>query len=218
MTIRMTPVVVAVSWALTANAALAQLAPRCVENSPERQGGVGCSIVETKALPTGLTGPLFWHIDRFDSVEGARSAVSPTSIAFDAAGTSWLFTIEADTSRHHGGHHVTQVGPLELPRAAKYAMLVQSAALNPGMYTAVHHHSGVEGIYVVEGVACYETPTRGFGLRKGDTLTIPGGTVHRAVVPGSSLRHVLAVIIHDAAQPPTMLMEGGAHPALAPCE
>ncbi len=36
---------------LSANMAGAQLAANCVENSPERRGNVGCSIIEVKLLP-----------------------------------------------------------------------------------------------------------------------------------------------------------------------
>jgi quercetin dioxygenase-like cupin family protein len=126
-------------------------------------------------------------------------------------------TIESDTSDHHGGIHVAQVGPLALPRAAKYAMLVQSALFMPGMYSLAHHHSGVEAVYVLEGEACYETPDRGFALRKGEALAIPGNTPMRAVVAGSTPRHVLAVIVHDAAQPATMRMPEGKGPQLTSC-
>src|SRR4029079_5885410 len=133
-------------------------------------------------------------------------------------GTSWLMTIESDTSDHHGGTHVAHVGPLPLPRAAKYAMLVQSALFMPGMYSLVHHHSGVEAVYVIDGEACFETPGRGFTLRKGETLAIPGDTPMRAVVAGSTPRHVLAVIVHDAAQLPTMRMEEGKGPQLTLCK
>ena len=97
-------------------------------------------------------------------------------------------TIESSTSDHHGGRHVTHVGPLPLPRAPRYTMVVQSAVFTPGMYSLVHHHSGVEAVYVVEGEACYETPTRAAKLQKGETLALPGGTPMRAVVTGSTPR------------------------------
>ncbi len=202
---------------VASDTAIAQLAPRCAEDSPERRGQAGCTIVEQKPLSIDLKQPLYWHIDRFGSLERARSAVGPTGVAFDAAGASWLMTIGPDTSGHHGGEHVALVGPLELPPAEKYAIRLLAAAFTPGMYTMVHHHSGVEAIYVIEGDACYETSTRGFALRKGGTLTIAAGTLHRAVARGSSRRYVLGVIIHDAAQPPTMVMKEGAHPPLAIC-
>jgi hypothetical protein len=61
---------------------------------------------------------------------------------------------------------------------------------------------------VIEGEACYETPTRAFTVRKGQTLTLSGGTLMRAVAVGSALRYVLAVIVHDAAQPAMRMDEG----------
>ena len=203
---------------LTPNIAAAQLMSTCVQDSPERRGQIGCSIIPGKLLPEGLTEPVFWHIDRFDSPDRAHPAVGPASIVFDAAGAWWLMTIERDTTDHHGGQHVTHVGPLPLPRAARYAMTVQSAIFMPGMYSLPHHHSGVEAVYVLEGEACYETPTRAAKLQKGETLALPGGTPMRAVVTGKALRHVLAVIVHDAAQPATMRMEEGTGPRLAPCK
>jgi len=197
--------------------ARAQLMSTCTENSPERRGELGCSIVESKLLPVNLPEPAFWHIDRFASLERARAAVTVASVAFEAAGTAWLMTIEPRYSDHHGGIHVTQVGPLPLPQARRYAMVVQSAVFTPGMYSLAHHHSGVEAVYVVEGEACYETSARAFTLGKGETLALPAGTDMRAVVSGSTRRHVLAVIVHDAAQPATMQMEEGTAPPLAGC-
>lgn len=200
------------------NTANAQPASPCVENSPERRGEVGCSIIENKLLPAGLQGPLFWHIDRFDSLEFARKAVGPTAVAFEAAGRSWLMTIESKTSDHHGGQHVTEVGPLPLSPALKYSMEVRSAAFKPGMYSVVHHHSGVEAIYVIAGEACYETPARAAKLRKGETLIVPAGTLHRAVATGSTLRYVLSVNLHDSSKTATMRIEEGKDPQLVKCK
>jgi quercetin dioxygenase-like cupin family protein len=86
------------------------------------------------------------------------------------------------------------------------------------MYSLVHHHSGVEAIHVIKGEACFETPARAFMLRKGETLALPGGTPMRAVVTGSTLRYIFAVIVYDAAQPPTMRMEEGTEPQLVECK
>lgn len=203
--------------ALGAIPAGAQLMSTCVEKPPVRGAEDGCSIVQTKVLPDGLREPVFWHIDRFDSEVAARAAVGDASVAFEDRGTWWLMTIESDTADHHGGRHVVHVGPLPLPSVPRYAMLVQSAVFSPGMYSLVHHHSGVEAVYVTEGEACYETPTRAAKLHKGETLALAAGTPMRAVVTGSSRRHVLAVIVHDAAQPATMRMDEGTGPKLVAC-
>jgi quercetin dioxygenase-like cupin family protein len=214
-----TPVLaVLLFWSLTSGTASAQLMSTCVENSPERRGEPGCSIIEDKALPEDLRQPLFWHIDRFDSAEQARAAAGAASVAFEAAGSWWLMTVGAKTADHHGGRHVALVGPLPLPKARKYSMQVLSAAFPPGTYSLVHHHSGVEAVYVVEGEGCYETPKRGFKVRKGETVALPAGTLMRAVATGASVRHVLAVIIHDAQRPATMRMEETTGPKLATCK
>lgn len=204
--------------AVPAHGPVSQLMSTCADRSPERQGELGCTVLEDKLMPAGLAGPLLWHIDRFETLERARAAVSATSIAVEAGGIAWLLTIEGSAANHHGGSHVTHVGPLPLPKADRYSMLVQSAIFAPGMYSLPHHHSGVEAVYVIEGEGCYETPGRGFTVRKGDTLALPAGTEMRAVVTGSTRRHVLAVIVHDAAQPATMRMEEGAGPPLAACQ
>lgn len=204
--------------AVTANLLAAQLMTTCASNSPERRGEIGCSIIENKVLPDGLKEPLFWHLDRFDSLQRAQAAAGDASVAFDAGGKFWLASIESQTSNHHSGRDVAQVGPLRLPRAARYGLQVQSTAFTPGMYSLAHHHSGVEAVYVLEGEACFETPTQAHKLRPGETLALDAGTPMRAVVTGSSLRRVLAVIVYDAAQPPTTRMEEGTGPKLVACK
>jgi hypothetical protein len=129
----------------------AQEEPLCVENSPERRGEIGCSIVEIKPLPANLKEPVFWHIDHFQSGERARAAIGPASIAFEAHGAWWFMTIESETNDHHGGEHVAQVKLSPLPEAAKYSMLVISAYIPSGMTSRVHLHSGVEAFYTVDG-------------------------------------------------------------------
>lgn len=68
-----------------------QLEPSCVENSPERRGEIGCSLVENKPLLTTLKEALFWHIDRFENGDNARTAIGPSSVALQAHGTWWLY-------------------------------------------------------------------------------------------------------------------------------
>jgi quercetin dioxygenase-like cupin family protein len=202
--------------AFMTKSASAKLEPPCVENSPERRGEIGCSIVENKPLPETLKEPLFWHIDRFDSGELARTPVGPASIAFEAHGTWWLLTIESKIDDHHGGRHVTQVELPPLPPAPKYSMLVISAYIPPRLTSRVHNHSGVEAFYVVDGEQCLETPTRAYKMPKGETLAVPAGVTMQLVATGSTPRRALAVIVYDARQPPTTRMENG--PQLVSCK
>jgi quercetin dioxygenase-like cupin family protein len=184
----------------------AQEEPLWVENSPERRGEIGCSIVETKPLPANLKQPVFWHIDRFQTGEDARAAVGPLSIAFEAHGAWWLMSVDSESMNHHGGEHIAQVKLSPLPQASQYSMLVISAYIPPGMTSRVHLHSGVEAFYTVDGEQCLETAERAFKMRKGDTLVVPTGVTMRLVTNGPKARRAFAVIVYDAAKPPTTRM------------
>ncbi len=202
---------------LVSQTAWAELEPSCAKDSPERRGEIGCSLVEDKPLPETLKGPLFWHIDRFDSEDSARAAVSPVSLAFQAHGTWWLFTLEAKVSDHHGGHHVQAIALPPLPPAPKYSMLAMSANVPAGLTSRVHHHSGVEGFYVVDGEQCLETEARIYRMPKGTGVAIPTGVTMRLVATGSVPRKALAIIVYDSSQPPTT-REETSPPALLSCQ
>jgi quercetin dioxygenase-like cupin family protein len=202
---------------LVANDAPAQLAPLCVENSPERRGELGCSVIVRKVLPEGLEAPVYWHIDRFDSIERAHAAAGPAAHAFEADGAAWLMTVESTTSNHHGGQHVAAVGPLPLPKASRYAMQINSAKFTPGMYSRAHTHSGVEAFYVLAGEQCLQTPTGATLLRKGESLAIPAATPMRMVATGTGIRYGVAIVIYDASQPSTMQMDDATAPKLVDC-
>jgi len=184
----------------------AQEEPLCIENSPERRGEVGCSIVEKKPLPADLKEPVFWHIDRFDSSERAQAGVGPTSIAFDAHGSWWLMSVGPESEDHYGGQHVAQVKLSPLPQATSYSMLVISAYIPTGMTSRVHLHSGVEAFYTVDGAQCLETKDRAFKMGKGDTLVVPTGITMRLVATGTTPRRAFAIIVYDSSMPPTTRM------------
>jgi len=95
-------------------------------------------------------------------------------------------------------------------------MLVMSAYIPSGLTSRVHHHSGVEAFYVVDGEQCLETEERAYKMRKGETLALPAGVTMQLVATGSTPRRALAVIVYDAAQPPTTRMENG--PQLVSCK
>jgi quercetin dioxygenase-like cupin family protein len=195
-----------------------QLEPACAENSPERRGEIGCSLVENKPLPPGLKAPLVWHIDQFTTEAAGKAAVGPTSVAFSAHGVAWLMTIETAATDHHGGQHVAAAALPALPPAEKYAMLAMSAYIPSGLTSRFHQHSGVEGFFVVDGQQCLETADRTYVMNKGDALVIPAGVAMRLVATGPTPRRALAVIVYDASQPPTTRMESEAAPKLMSCQ
>jgi quercetin dioxygenase-like cupin family protein len=184
----------------------AQEEPLCVENSPERRGEIGCSIIETRQLPADLKEPVFWHIDRFQKGELARGAVGPTSIAFEAHEAWWLMAIGPENDNHHGGEHIAQVKLSPLPPAQAYSMRVLSAYIPSGMTSRVHFHSGVEAIFTVDGEQCVETKKQAFKIEKGQAVVLPTGVTMRLVATGPTPRRGFGVIVYDSSKPPTTRM------------
>src|SRR5687767_213864 len=90
---------------------------KCFEDSPERRGEEGCTILASRPMVGPVAGPLYWHIDRFDSLDAAKKAAGPNGVATEAHGGVWLMTVEGKSNDHHGGRHVEWIGPLILPTA-----------------------------------------------------------------------------------------------------
>ena len=117
---------------LTARTTSAQLEPACVENSPERRGEIGCSIVEVKPLPPTLKEPLFYR-------GGPSHLLSPIKRWGNPSGASSFGPISG-TKKMRDGYtsSATLIGPLR-------------PTLNRGLHrsdiTALfeirHRHSGI---------------------------------------------------------------------------
>jgi quercetin dioxygenase-like cupin family protein len=189
---------------------------KCTENSPERHGEEGCTILANRLLPEPLSKNVYWHLDRFDSLGAAMKAAGPNAVAAGAHGSFWLMTLEVKAEDHHGGHHVDWIGPLALPDSDRYTMRVLSSLLMPGSTTPVHTHSGPEVFYIVDGEQCLETPRSSQHLNSGQSYVVPGGSIHRGRVLGSKPRRAMALILYDAAYPPSHDLDNP--PTLTSCK
>jgi quercetin dioxygenase-like cupin family protein len=174
---------------------------KCMENSPERRGEEGCTILTNRPLIGSLTKTVYWHIDRFDSLETAMKAAGPNSVATEAHGSFWLLTVEMRAEDCRAGQHVNRIGPLTLPPSDQYLMRVLSSLLEPGSTTPIHKHSGPEVFYVVDGEQCIEMSEAGQHLSVGQSFIVPGNTIHRGRVIGSKARRALALVLYNAAYP-----------------
>jgi quercetin dioxygenase-like cupin family protein len=189
---------------------------KCIEDSPERRGEEGCTILASRPLLGSVSKAVYWHIDRFDSLEAAKKAAGPDGVVAEAHGSVWLMTVEARTEAHHGGRHVTWIGPLTLPAAERYLMRVTSSLLKPGTTTPVHTHPGPEVLYVVAGEQCVETQEVGHHLGAGQSYVVPAGVIHRGRVIGSGIRRALALYLYDASHPVSDDLADP--PPLVPCK
>lgn len=189
---------------------------KCAADSPERNGEEGCSILASRPLIGSTAKPLYWHIDRFDSLDAAKDAAGPDSVAAQAHGSVWLMTVEHQTEEHHGGYHIASIGPLPLPTADRYTMRVQSSLLNPGAATPVHSHSGPEVWYIVTGEQCLQTQEISHRLTTGQSFVLPSDVIHRGRITETVPRGALGLILHDAARPPSNDLT--APPSLPACK
>lgn len=174
---------------------------KCMENSPERRGKEGCTILTNRPLAGPLAKTVYWHIDRFDSLATAMKAAGPNSVATEAHGSFWLLTVEMTAEDCRVGQHVARIGSLTLPPVDRYMMRVQSSLLEPGSTTPIHTHSGPEVFYIVDGEQCIEMSKASQHLGFGQSFIVPGSSVHRGRVIGSKARRALALILYDATYP-----------------
>ena len=192
-------------------------AVKCTPDSPERRGEEGCTILADRPLQDPVPRTVYWHIDRFNSLEDANRAAGPNGVAAEAHGGKWLMTVEAKSKEHHGGSHVAWIGPLALPAANHYTMNVRSTLLKKGASTPVHKHSGPEVFYIVVGEQCLETRKTGHRIVAGKSLILPTDMVHRGRVQTASMRGALTLVLHDSQRPASYDLPDYS-PPLTPCK
>jgi len=180
---------------------------RCTSDSPERQGKPGCTIVSDKRLPSPPPTPVLWHIDEFSSPAQARQAEGPWSLAIEAHGVGWLYSIERDTSDHHGGKHRAVVGPIPTQPGRRYNMMAMSAYFLPGQYSVIHTHAGPEAWWVLEGEQCLQTTRASIKAAAGQGAIVAEGDTMRMVGTGTGPRKALILILHDADKPGTLPLD-----------
>jgi quercetin dioxygenase-like cupin family protein len=192
-------------------------AVKCAEDSPERRGEEGCTILASRPLSGAITGAIYWHIDRFNSLEDAKKAAGPNGVAAEAHGRVWLMTVEGKTKEHHGGRHVALIGPLNLPAAECYTMRVASSLLKQGASTPVHIHSGPEAWFIVVGEQCLETEKSAHRLKAGKSFVLATNQIHRGRVQSAEMRGALALVLHDSKRPASHDLIGSDAPLLIAC-
>lgn len=97
------------------------------------------------------SGPLYWRIENFPALAQAQAAAGPYSLAVEAAGKAWLFTLGSAGGATPGGTRVAEVGPIPRVTAAEYLLRINQASGTPGSVTPVHTHPGSEAFYVLAG-------------------------------------------------------------------
>jgi len=173
-----------------------------VESAAQGEPKFTITPMADKKLGQLPPGPLFWRIENFPSLAQAQAAAGPTSLAFEAKGKAWLFTLGEKDASTAGGSKVAEVGPVPPVRASEYMIRVTQSGGPPGAKTPIHTHPGPEAFYILAGRMGQKTP-------HGTAYADPGQTMngHAADTPmevfsaGTTDLEQLVMFVVDANKP-----------------
>lgn len=155
--------------------------------------------LKLKQLPPG---PLYWRVENFDTLAAAKAAAGPASIAAEAAGKAWLFTLGQKGMPSAGGKMVAEIGPLPPVTAPEYLLRINRASGPPGAKTQTHSHPGPEAFYVLAGRMSQRTPHGVIHLEAGQSTPGHGADMPMEVASSGTVNlDQLVMFLVDATRP-----------------
>jgi quercetin dioxygenase-like cupin family protein len=165
-----------------------------------------------KALPAGLW---YWRIENFPTLAQAQATIGPdrwnpdtvsydvaTSLAAEAAGKVWLFTLGPKGGATPGGGKVAEIGPVPKITASEYLLRINHTGGTPGVKTPVHSHPGSETFYVVTGRLSQKTPSGVGHVEAGEFMIGHGADLPMEVSSsGTTELNALVMFVVDATRP-----------------
>ena len=151
------------------------------------------------ALPSG---PLYWRIETFPSLEAAQAAATLTSLAAAVSGRFWLVTLGGRGERTTDATYVAELGPVPRIEARRYLLRLNHAHAPRGAATSVHTHPGSEAFYVLSGQLSQRT-THGIArVSAGEGMNghMPGMVMQLQSTGGEDLDQLVLFVV-DAEQP-----------------
>jgi hypothetical protein len=165
-----------------------------------------------KQLPDG---PLYWRIESFPTLAQAQAAIGPnrwnpntvsydgaTSLAAEAAGKDWLFTLGPKDGSTPGGTEVAEIGPVPPITAPEYLLRINYGSGPPGAKTPQHSHPGSEAFYVISGQLGQRTPQGVSHVDAGHTMNGHSAGMSMEVFnSGTTDLSALIMFVVDATKP-----------------
>jgi mannose-6-phosphate isomerase-like protein (cupin superfamily) len=155
--------------------------------------------IAEKRLRQLPAGQLYWRVENFPTLAAAQAAAGPASLAAEAAGKAWLFTLGPKGGSTAGGAEVAEIGPVPPISAPEYLLRVNHASGAPGVGTPVHSHPGSETFYVLSGRLDQRTPAGIVHVEAGQSM--PGrspGTTMEVSSGGTRDLDALVMFVVDA--------------------
>ena len=178
----------------------------CIPRSQRGDAPFGCFIIASEEIGALPAGQVFWHIDAFPSRAAADAAKPQHGTVVEALGRTWLFTIGPKSPPPAGAEHIADVGPLRTAPGGRYTAQYMETVFRPGMRSRVHRHPGPEAWYTLTGSMCLETPAGKMdGRAGGRPVVVAAGPPMELTATGTEVRRSLAIVLHDSAQPASVL-------------
>lgn len=147
------------------------------------------------------SGPLYWQVENFPTLAEAEAAAGPMSLASEAEGKVWLFTLGSQGTTTSGGTKVVEIGPVPPITAPEYLLRINSGIAPPGAKTSVHTHPGPESFYVLSGQLTQKTPKGVSSVDAGQTMVGIPDTPMEVSSSGTTDLHELIMFVVDASKP-----------------
>lgn len=164
-------------------------------------GGAPRPIAE-KTVDVLPTGPLYWSVRSFKTVEQAQQASGMYGLAAETGGKAWLFTLGPKAESFGSGAVVAEAGPIVPPQSSRFLLRISESISVPGRATPVHTHPGSEAFYVLKGEIEYKTAAKTFTVSAGNASAgPPPNTVMQATTKGNGDAHNLIMFVLDADKP-----------------
>jgi hypothetical protein len=181
------------------------MAPALAQPGQVGVAGSGSLVVKPlveKRVTELPAGPLFWRVESFPSLGQAQAAAGPMSLAAEAGGKAWLFTLGPAGGVSSGATKMAEIGPLPALTAPAYLLRINEASGPPGSVTPIHSHPGSEAVYVLAGEQSFRTPhgTKRVGAGRAEAGHGPD-TAMQVSSSGAANLHSLVMFVVDATKP-----------------
>lgn len=168
--------------------------------------------MKIKELPKG---PLYWRVENFPTLDQAQAAAgkyswNPNTVSYDgwpslaaeAAGKAWLFTLGQQGAATAAGTKVAEIGPVPPITAPEYLLRINYGSGPPEAKTPVHSHFGSEAFYVISGKLGQQTPDGISYVEAGHTMNgHMAGMTMQVFNAGTTDLTALIMFVVDATKP-----------------
>ena len=146
--------------------------------------------------------PPFWRVENFPTTAEALAASSDHSLAVEAFGKGWLFTLGPQGQASISGVKVADIGQLPQVTASQYLLRVNEGSGVPGSTTSVHTHPGSEADH--RAVRRGQSENAAWGkphLRRSNSGGHGADTVMQFMNSGTTDVRYFALFLVDATKP-----------------